>query len=461
MNNSFLLEEKYIIEKTLQQSRMGTTYLAKSQQDNLKCIIKSVSLDTLENQQRIINIEEEAKVLKYLNHPNIPKLIEVFTEQKDGVTNIFLVQQYLKGRNIQEIIDNERAFSEIEAVEIVIKICNILNYIHSFSPSIIHQDIKPANILLESDGNVNLIDFGAVKQKILNHEKAGLSTIIGTQGFMSIEQFEGKALPASDIYSLGLTLISMITRKSPLSLEKKGLYFTFKDIKLSPDLQDIIKRMTAPDYHQRYKNVIDLKEDLEFFIANINKNKSVKLFSTKDNLKVFIKSQIAENERLRWFGISKRTLNVNWKKGIAIFIKYHVVSFFLSISMFLMIFFFSQSFLFKYTFIPSVILSVGLIIWTFIAFLKEINFFKKTAYVITNKRLFLIDSEKYYKRVETYNHQDLKSVIVTATYKHNYGDILVTRNNSDRVLLKKVENFDMIYRILLEIIKENRNEEQF
>jgi serine/threonine protein kinase len=434
--NNILLEEKYILEKTLQESRMGTTFLAKKISDGSKCIIKSVVLNTY-NQANIKSIEDESKVLSHLNHKNIPKLIEVFTKNEiiDNIeqTNIFLVQEYIEGQNLQEIIDTHKAFSEIEAVEIIIQLCNICKYIHSFSPPIIHQDIKPANIIISNDKSVHLIDFGAVKQKILNTEKSGLSTIIGTQGFMSIEQFEGKAIPASDIYSMGLTLIALITRKSPLLLDKKGLNFTFNDIKISENLKKILLKMTAPDWQKRYKNTSDLKEDLELFLSNPNKN-IVQMFFSKESTKNFIKHQIAENEKIKILINNKKNIDLNKKLGIYLLI---------TLSSVLLHFMFGFIILFLY---------IGFSIK------RARKKFNQKDYVITDKRLMIIESENNYKRIESYNTQDFKLVTIPEnSYKNSHGDIILIRNNEERIILKNIENVDIVYKIFRELIKENLN----
>ncbi|MFN8578353.1 MAG: serine/threonine-protein kinase [Candidatus Sericytochromatia bacterium] len=430
--NNILIDEKYALEKILQESRMGTTYLAKNIKDNTKCIIKTVNLHTHDNKAKIKSIEDEAKVLSHLKHKNIPKLIEVFTKtdnlNKLEETKIFLVQQYIEGRNLQEIIDKEKSFSEIEAVEIIIKLCNICDYIHSFSPPILHQDIKPANIILSPDQSINLIDFGAVKQKILNIESSGLSTIIGTQGFMSIEQFEGKAVPASDIYSMGLTLISLITRKSPLSLNKKGLNFTFDDIKISEKLKKIVSKMVEPNFQKRYQSVKELKSNLELFLANPNED-TTKLFKRKLSNEEFLKSQLIENERIKIVVDNSKT---NWKKVIT-----------------------TYSFIFIATIFLHFIIGF-IIVFIYIFMKKSHKILNKKSYTLTNKRLIVIEKEKDYRKVESYNFDDIKLVnIPQVSYKNNVGSIELIRNNEEKLLIEDVQNVDIIYKIFREMIKEN------
>ena len=100
-------------------------------------------------------------------------------------------------------------FTERQAVGIGIAVCKILEYLHGFSPPVIHRDIKDSNILIGADGEVYLIDFGAVRDKMVSRDTLD-ATIVGTYGYMPLEQFGGLAVPGSDIYALGATLISIL-----------------------------------------------------------------------------------------------------------------------------------------------------------------------------------------------------------------------------------------------------------
>lgn len=433
MNN--LIKEKYKLDKILQQSRMSTTYFAYNTIDNSKCIVKKVFLTTHDNQIKIKSIEQEAKVLSHLNHKNIPKLLDFFLENfndENGIscTEIHLVQEYIEGKNLQEILDNERSFSEIEAVEIILKLCNICDYIHSFSPPIIHQDIKPANIIINENKSIYLIDFGAVKQKILSHENSGLSTIIGTQGYMAIEQFEGKPVKGSDIYSMGLTLISLISRKPALLLEKKGLNFTFNDLNISDNLKEILFKMTQPDFNKRYKNVNELKEDLEYFISNIG-NKKKWIFNSTQNTKKFIKTQLSDNEKVKMFINSKKIFD--WKSLFNMYLKYQV---FIFITM--------AAFSLKFI-VGSLIL-----IYFIFSFIKEFKLIKKREYIITDKRLMIIESEKGYKKVESLNLENISSA-----YHDTNSVSLALKNNFTYLKLEKVKNPEIVSKYFNKIVQKD------
>lgn len=450
MNENFALNNKYNLEKKLQDSKLGQTFLARSLNSGL-CIIKTVQVNKSDSNQKISNIQNEAKVLANLNHKNIPQLIEVFTEENESKLNIYLVQKYIEGNNLQDLINKGQKFSEYEVIKIAIKVCEILEYIHSFSPPIIHQDIKPANIIISPDDQISLIDFGAVKQKILS-ENDGLSTIIGTQGYMSLEQFEGKANSSSDIYSLGLTILALLTSKPPLSLDKAGLNFTFKDVSISNDLKVILKKATEADWQKRYLDAKQFKAELEFFLSN--DNKSVNVFNSTKSIHKLVKEQLSNDEKLKWFVKSKRSWEMTWEKGIIVFAKYGTFNMAFMIAFFFLYFIYSVDGDNLYPGL-AIFLFLPLYITLIISFLKAINFFKSKTYVITDKRIMIIDSESNYKKVETFNNHDLKSAQVISKYNNNYGDILLTRSNEQTFIFKKISNIDIVLKILDEILQNN------
>lgn len=460
MTENFVLKNKYNIEKKLQESKLGKTFLAKSDDINTFYIIKTVKINKFQPDKQISIIQNEAQVLSNLKHTNIPKLIDIFTEEDDKNINIYLVQEYIKGENLQQLIDKGQKFSEKEVISIAIKICDILNYIHSFSPSIIHQDIKPANIIMSENNQIYLIDFGAVKQKILSGENEGLSTIIGTQGYMSIEQFEGKSVSGSDIYSLGLTMLGLITGKHPLSLDKTGLVFDFKNINISKDLKKIVIKMTDPDWKKRYLTSNELKEELEFFSSNqkLSNDKINFIFNSKKSVSKIIKEQISFDEKLKFFRKSKGVVEIPFKHIIVSFLKYSIIG--LALFLFTSIFYKSIDIESKSMGILSYFLFTLAIIIPFISFLKQISFFKSKTYVVTNKRVMVIESENNYKKVQSYNNLDIKNVMITKKYNGSYGDIIFIRNDETNVLIKKIENVDIFFNLLKEIIKKNESNQQ-
>jgi len=270
MTKNTLLNDRYEIKETLGRGGFATTYLAIDTETQQKCAIKCLSFRKIEEWKTLELFEREAKILKNLDHPRIPDYIDFFTIETEQDVEIYLVQEYVEGTSLAQFVREGKHFSEKEVVKIALKIIRILEYLHRLSPPIIHRDIKPGNILLTPNKQVYLIDFGSVRDKMLvdQTKSGGVPTIVGTYGYMAIEQFEGRALPASDIYSLGMTLIYLLAHKEPVEIEKKGLDLDFRPhVNISDDFARALKKMIAPDNTKRYQTASELKQDLEHLLT--------------------------------------------------------------------------------------------------------------------------------------------------------------------------------------------------
>ena len=134
---------------------------------------------------------------------------------------------------------------------------SILTYLHSLDPPVIHRDIKPQNIIYQSDtGKLFLVDFGAV-QDTYHHTVMG-STVVGTYGYMAPEQFRGGAVLATDLYSLGCTLLFLLIGRSPAELPQENLKINFRNsIEIEPNFARWIDKLIAPDIGDRFPTAQD------------------------------------------------------------------------------------------------------------------------------------------------------------------------------------------------------------
>jgi serine/threonine protein kinase len=270
MNNHLLLKQRYQVQETLGQGSFGITYRALDWETNQSCVIKCLSLTQAESWETVELFEREARILAHLNHPRIPKFVDSFKVETEQDVKIYLVQEYIEGKSLAQWIQEGKHFTEKEVLTMALDVTKILEYLHGFSPPIIHRDIKPGNIVLTPDKKVSLIDFGAVRDKIL-HDKmrhGGGSTIVGTYGYMPLEQFEGRAVPASDLYSLGATLIYVLSHKEPGQMGKEGMRLDFRPhVHISRDFARVLEKMIEPDWEKRYQTVSRLREKLETLLA--------------------------------------------------------------------------------------------------------------------------------------------------------------------------------------------------
>jgi serine/threonine protein kinase len=160
--------------------------------------------------------EREARVLSTLSHPNLPVYVEHFEE--DGA--LYLVMEKIEGETLAALRKRRVTLSHADVARFLADADAALSYLHARVPPIIHRDIKPGNVLLRKDGSFAFVDFGSVRDQL---KPEGGSTVVGTFGYMAPEQFQGRALPASDVYAVGATALSLVTGREPEDLPHRGL----------------------------------------------------------------------------------------------------------------------------------------------------------------------------------------------------------------------------------------------
>lgn len=211
------LNDRYRAMSLLGEGGFGRTFIAEdSDRRNAKCVIKQFlplpqvqqNPDLLQTATKMFT-QEAQRLLQLGDHPQIPTLFGDF--EQEG--RLYLVQQFIDGKNLLQDLEEIGAFPEAEIEAILLDVLPILQYIHE--RNIIHRDIKPENILRRPDGKCVLIDFGVAKQ-LTSTVLVKTGTKIGTEGYAPIEQLRGgKAFPASDLYSLGVTCIHLLTDRNP------------------------------------------------------------------------------------------------------------------------------------------------------------------------------------------------------------------------------------------------------
>lgn len=260
-----ILSGRYKILKKLGEGGFGQTFLAEDLHLPTKphCVVKRLkpqfeSQEAFKLAHRLF--EQEADILYRLgSHPNIPNLLAHF---EDG-GEFFLVQEFVEGATLAQEFEAGRKYTEAEAVNFLSELLETLSFVHK--ENVIHRDIKPTNIMRRtSDGKVFLIDFGAVKQASVNpfnQDATFKSTaIIGTSGYAPSEQMMGKPRFSSDLYSAGLLAIQALTGISPLELKNNNVTGEFMwqhKLKLQPDIENFIGKLTRYDFRQRYASAAE------------------------------------------------------------------------------------------------------------------------------------------------------------------------------------------------------------
>lgn len=216
-----LLKERYRAIKLIGQGGFGRTFLAVDEDKPSKprCVIKQFfpqAQGTNNSQKAAELFEQEAVRLDDLGkHPQIPELLAYFSQDERQ----YLVQEFIDGQNLAQALAAEGTFKETQIRSLLSSLLPVLDFIHSHN--IIHRDIKPENIIRRQDRQLVLVDFGAAKFAT-GTALARTGTVIGSAGYVAPEQAIGKAIFASDLYSLGVTCIHLLAHIDPFLLFDPG-----------------------------------------------------------------------------------------------------------------------------------------------------------------------------------------------------------------------------------------------
>jgi serine/threonine protein kinase len=262
-----ILADRYQCDRRLGKQAGRQTLLARDLKTQQQVVVKLLSFSSDFNWEDLKLFQREVETLKSLSHPAIPQYLDSFEIDTPSRKGFALVQTYIEAKSLQEYLSDGRTFSESEVKQLAKALLDILAYLHQRQPPVIHRDIKPSNILLKnrsgnSVGEVYLVDFGAVQT--LATQQGKTVTVVGTYGYMPPEQFGGRAVPASDLYSLGATLIALITKQHPADLPQQNLRIKFEPIaEMSRGFTNWLKWMTHPSLERRPASVEIAKEVLE------------------------------------------------------------------------------------------------------------------------------------------------------------------------------------------------------
>ena len=253
----------YQVLRTLGKGGMGTTYLAWDKNKTVKnapllLVLKEMNTDMARIAKARELFDREARVLKSLDHPGIPKYYDFFVENNRK----YLVMELIHGHNLEQFVNQRGPVDPERTIKWMIQVCNILDYLHNLEPPLVHRDIKPANLILRNiDSQLMLLDFGAVKEL-----GTALETRIGVEGYSAPEQYRGKPCPQSDIYGIGTTIIFLLTGKAPMQYyryQSNKFEFDISSIpNLSRNLSLVLETACQPDPKDRYQNARELSEAL-------------------------------------------------------------------------------------------------------------------------------------------------------------------------------------------------------
>jgi len=232
LKDGTILRGRYRLNNIVGQGGMGNVYQAEDLRlPGRLCAIKEVQteFDTSHEmrEQEQVQFLSEASLLARLDHPNLPKVSDFFTEGE----NEYLVMDYVPGKNLKELVDDSRVIGELLQIQMVmdwaVQIVDALEYLHTQDPPVLHRDIKPANIKLTPDDRIKVVDFGLAKVMVADDSRT--ITVIqgrGTVYYTPLEQYGGESEHTdvrSDIYALGATLYHLLSGRPPPEAKQRFL----------------------------------------------------------------------------------------------------------------------------------------------------------------------------------------------------------------------------------------------
>jgi serine/threonine protein kinase len=248
------LAGRYRVLERRGEGGFGVTFRAEREGDGHPVLLKALRLDRMRDWKALELFEREARALSQLSHPGIPRYYDFFaydgerprppaalSEARDpGALSLILVQDFIAGRSLEELVASGRRFTAGEAAALLSSLLDVLAYLHSLLPPVIHRDINPRNVILNEAGAPFLVDFGAIQERIRAGEAPG-STSVGSFGYMPLEQAMGRAAPASDLYALAMTALYALTHTPPNEVPVDAATGKVELARLAPNLPENLR----------------------------------------------------------------------------------------------------------------------------------------------------------------------------------------------------------------------------
>ena len=257
-----LIDDKYKILNKIGQGGMSVVYLAMNEKANKQWAVKEVRKDGIKDFEVVKQgLITETDILKKLNHPNLPSIIDVI----DSDDSFLIIMDYIQGNTLNKALEEYGAQPQEHVITWAKQLCDVLGYLHTRNPAIIYRDMKPSNVMLKPDGNVTLIDFGTARE--YKEKNLADTTCLGTVGYAAPEQFGGMGQTdaRTDIYCLGATLYHLVTGMNPCEPPYEIKPIREVNPSLSGGLERIIQKCTQRDPNDRYQSAAELMYALEHY----------------------------------------------------------------------------------------------------------------------------------------------------------------------------------------------------
>lgn len=250
--------DRYTVLKLLSHGGFIKTYLVIDEKANKQWEMKVCDKNHKSYLPELRDIIlQESHIMMELDHPAVPKVVDII----DGDESICIIREYIEGETLDVVLRNNGPVAQETAINWAQQLCDVLGYLHKQSPPYIYRDMKPANVILQPDGNVKLVDFGTAA--VYDVIRENYDCVLETRGYAAPEQYSGKYDMRSDIYSLGMTLHHIVTGADPYMPPYETKPIRAINPQLSTTLEAIIIRCTQLNPEERFQNCDELMAALQ------------------------------------------------------------------------------------------------------------------------------------------------------------------------------------------------------
>lgn len=252
----------YKILNVVGKGGMSVVYLAINERANKQWAIKEIRKDGVLNYETVKQgLIVETNMLKQLNHPNLPSIVDVIEDDE----SFLIVMDYIEGVTLSKLLNEQGKLPQDQVIDWAKQLCDVLNYLHTQEQPIIYRDLKPGNIMLRPDGRIILIDFGIART--FKKTSVADTTCLGTIGYAAPEQFGGKGQTdaRTDIYCLGATLYHLVTGQNPCEPPYEMRPIRQWNPALSSGFENIIWKCTQINPEERFQSAQNVSFALEHY----------------------------------------------------------------------------------------------------------------------------------------------------------------------------------------------------
>ena len=282
-----IIENKYEILKRIGKGGMSEVYLAMDRNLNKQWAVKEIKKKARNKNNEVViqSAIAEANMMKKLDHPCLPRIVDII----DRKNVIYVVMDYIEGEPLIKILEKYGAQPQETVIEWAKELAGVLEYLHMQDPPIIYRDMKPANVMLQPNGHIKLIDFGIARE--YKEQNVEDTVSLGTKGYAAPEQFGGKGQtdPRTDIYCLGVTLYHLVTGQNPCEPPYELYPIRHWKPELSAGLESIILKCTQMNPQDRYSSCAELLYALQHYEEEDEAYKK----QLKRKLKIFVGTLVA------------------------------------------------------------------------------------------------------------------------------------------------------------------------